>query len=392
VPTVPNPPKPLPVPWQVIGCTVRGASHVQKGIENQDHIRWEAHQGRVILAVADGHGSARSFRSATGSRFAVDVSLDIASDLLKAAPAEAAVTAAQVRAAAGRAAQGGTALDSPADHREVDRFLSFVKDQLETDIPRRIVYSWTRLVAEDLARNPFTDTELARLADRDGRGTSLLERNGHLAYGSTLVTVIAMESFVVFWQIGDGDVVTVSSAGEVGRPVPGDSRLVANETTSLCSSDAARLFRFAVLGTPTPLIMLSTDGFANSFRDDAGFFKFGSDLRDLIVADGLGKVNASLPDWLAEITARGSGDDVSLGIVCRPAALVPPPPAPPADDSDPERDKQELPATLIETPEEAAAELAAAEEAAAEQAAAESGAGLPMRERFLSSLKKVMPW
>ena len=386
MPTVPNPPKPLPVPWQVIGCTVRGASHVQKGIENQDHIRWEPHQGRVILAVADGHGSARSFRSATGSRLAVDVSLDIASDLLKAAPAEAAVTASQVRAAAGRAAQGGTALDSPADHREADRFLSFVKDQLETDIPRRIVYTWTRLVAEDLARNPFTDIELARLADRDRRGASLLERNGHLAYGSTLVTVIAMESFVVFWQIGDGDVVTVSSAGEVGRPVPGDSRLVANETTSLCSSDAARLFRFAVLGTPTPLIMLSTDGFANSFRDDAGFFKFGSDLRDLIVADGLEKVNASLPDWLAEITARGSGDDVSLGIVCRPATLVPPPapqlPPPPADDGDPERDEQELPATLIETP----------EEAAAEQAAAESGPGLPVRKRLLSSIKKVKPW
>jgi Protein phosphatase 2C len=387
VPTVPNPPKPLPVPWQVIGCTVRGASHVQKGIENQDHIRWEPHQGRVILAVADGHGSARSFRSATGSRFAVDVSLDIASDLLKAAPAEAAVTAAQVRAAGQRATQGGTALDGPADQREADRFLSFVKDQLETDIPRRIVYSWTRLVAEDLARNPFTDTELARLADRDRRGTSILERNGQLAYGSTLVTVIATESFVVFWQIGDGDVVTVSSAGEVGRPVPGDSRLVANETTSLCSSDAAGLFRFAVLGTPTPLIMLSTDGFANSFRDDAGFFKFGSDLRDLIVADGLEKVNASLPNWLAEITARGSGDDVSLGIVCRPPALVPPPPLapsppPPADDGDPEQDKQEVPETLIETP----------EEAAAEKQAAGSGAGLPVRERLLSSLKKVRPW
>ena len=146
------------------------------------------------------------------------------------------------------------------------------------------------------------------------------------------------------------------------------------------------MFRFAVLGTPTPLIMLSTDGFANSFRDDAGFFKFGSDLRDLIVADGLEKVNASLPDWLAEITARGSGDDVSLGIVCRPATLVPPPapqlPPPPADDGDPERDEQELPATLIETP----------EEAAAEQAAAESGPGLPVRKRLLSSIKKVKPW
>jgi hypothetical protein len=301
-------PPPGSVPWQVIGHTVRGASHARRETENQDCIRWKSERGRVILALADGHGSAKSFRSAIGAAFAVAVSIEFASELLQAAPAET------------------------VGQHEDSRFLSLVKDRLETDIPRRIVHKWSERVDEHLARNPFTEQELAALVEQDGqKSRQLIETNGRLAYGSTLVTAIAMESFAVFWQIGDGDVLTVSVAGEVIRPVPTDARLIANETTSLCSPGAARMFRYAILGTPAPMIMLSTDGFANSFLDDEGFFKFGTDVSAIIVAEGLEKVKVSLPDWLTEITARGSGDDISLGIICRPSLLTPAAPDPAPD-------------------------------------------------------------
>jgi hypothetical protein len=98
------------------------------------------------------------------------------------------------------------------------------------------------------------------------------------------------------------------------------------------------------------MIMLSTDGFSNSFQDDAAFFKFGSDVRDIIVADGLEKVSACLPDWLTEITERGSGDDISLGIVCRPAALVPRPKPQVPTVVDSPRNQQEPLATIVDTP------------------------------------------
>lgn len=298
--TVPNSPPSGPEPWQVTGCSVLGASHRRKGTENQDHIRYHDERGRAIVALADGHGSAKSFRSAKGSEFAVAVSFGFAWELLQ-------------------AASGGG-----------NRFLSFVKDQVETDIPRRIVHGWTRQVDEHLEQHPFTDRELAVLEEQAGAdGVRRVAQDGRLAYGSTLITAIALDSFAVFWQIGDGDVLTMSGNREVTRPVPKDARLIANETTSLCSPDAWRMFRYAILGTPAPLIMVSTDGFANSFLDDEGFFKFGSDVSDIIVEQGLGKVTAYLPDWLAEITERGSGDDISLGIICRPNALpaVAPPPA-----------------------------------------------------------------
>jgi Protein phosphatase 2C len=286
-----SPPR-TPEPWQVIGHTVRGASHVRHGMRNQDFLKSVKDEDQVILALADGHGSAKSFRSDTGSQLAVEVSIEFASELLKA------VRVADVR------------------------FLSMVQDQLKTEFPKQIVQSWRERVDEDLARNPFTDSELNALAEQDGpESRRRVERDNRLAYGSTLITAIAMESFVVFWQIGDGDVLTVSSDREVSRPVRGDQRLIANETTSLCSADAWRMFRSAVLGVPAPMIMLSTDGLTNSFQDDAGFFKFGTDVSDIIATEGLAEVKASLPGWLTEISARGSGDDISLGIICRPKSL-----------------------------------------------------------------------
>ena len=272
---------------------MQGASHVRAGLENQDAIGWipaEAIGARVAVSVADGHGSPRSFRSATGARLAVEVSHGLAAELLTA----------------------------PGDRGE----LSWVKDRLEQDAPQRIVRRWRARVEDDLARSPFTDGEFALLRERDGqKSQALVESDPYLAYGSTLVTAVATQSFMAFWQIGDGDVVTVSAAGGVSRPLAGDERLIANETTSLCSSDAWRLFRVAVFGTPAPVIMISTDGFANSFRDDEGFFRFGSDVLAMLVKDGLNAVGGSLGGWLGEMTQAGSGDDISLGIACRPSEL-----------------------------------------------------------------------
>ena len=125
--------------WRVIGSSVRGASHVRAGLENQDAIGWIPREGigaRVVVSVADGHGSPKSFRSATGARLAVEVSQGLAAELLTA----------------------------PEGRVE----LSWVKDRLEQDAPRRIVREWRARVEEELARSPFTDEEFA-LIRRAGR-------------------------------------------------------------------------------------------------------------------------------------------------------------------------------------------------------------------------------
>jgi serine/threonine protein phosphatase PrpC len=293
--TMPNVPgQSADLHWRVIGRSVQGRSHITKNLDNQDAIDWlpqTGAAGRVALSVADGHGSPKNFRSRVGARLAVDVSLQMASELLNVP-------------------------DDPVPDRA--RLLSFVKDRLEQDVPRRVVREWLKRVDEDLSRSPLSAAELDRLEAADGHASrDLVTGNPRLAYGSTLVTAIAMESFMAFWQIGDGDVLTVSAAGNVSRPLPNDDRLIANETTSLCSADASRQFRVAVLGTPVPMVLVSTDGFSNSFQDDEGMFKFGSDVREIINREGLTSVAERLEGWLTEMTSRGSGDDISLGIVCR---------------------------------------------------------------------------
>jgi hypothetical protein len=87
----------------------------------------------------------------------------------------------------------------------------------------------------------------------------------------------------------------------------------------LCSADAWQLFRVAVFGTPAPVIMVSTDGFANSFRDDEGYFRFGSDVLRILIMEGVEMVGGRLSGWLGEMTQTGSGDDISLAIACRPS-------------------------------------------------------------------------
>jgi hypothetical protein len=77
---------------------------------------------------------------------------------------------------------------------------------------------------------------------------------------------------------------------------------------------------------PSPaLILVSTDGYANSFGSEADFRKVGSDLLDLLRNDGLDKVNANLDAWL-EASRSGSGDDVTLGCLFRRDSVAPAPP------------------------------------------------------------------
>lgn len=272
---------------------MRGASHARRGAGNQDAIGWIPPEGvgaGAAISVADGHGSPKSFRSATGARLAVEVSQGLAAELL--------------------IAPGGNTT------------LSWVKDRLEQDAPRRIVREWRALVAADLAGTPLSGEELALLRDREGaKAQSLVETDPYLAYGTTLITAVAAPSYMAFWQIGDGDALTVTAAG-AGRPLAGDERLIANETTSLCSADAWRLFRVAVFGTPAPLIMVSTDGLANSFRDDEGYFRFGIDILRMLSDEGVDAVAGRLAEWLGEMTEGGSGDDISLTIACRPSEFT----------------------------------------------------------------------
>ena len=278
--------------WQVVGRSVRGASHERAGQPNQDAIHWLAEPSTglpLILAVADGHGSHRYFRSETGARLAVETGAQVIYDFL--------------------VSQAG-----------VDN-LSVIKRTAEEWLPKMLVRRWLEAVGEHTSAHPLSEDELKSLTmTRGAEDGEAAQSNMALAYGATVLIVGVTESFILYMQLGDGEMLTVSDQGEVSKPLPADERLFANETTSLCAPDAWRDFRvcFQTLSHTSPAaILLATDGYPNSFRDETGFLQVGSDILEIIRTDGLDKVKDSMETWLMDSTRAGSGDDVTLGIICR---------------------------------------------------------------------------
>src|SRR2546428_13129367 len=65
--------------WHIIGESVKGASHQRSGRPNQDAITWFSTSDNSLpltLAVSDGHGGAKYFRSDKGASFAVTAARD----------------------------------------------------------------------------------------------------------------------------------------------------------------------------------------------------------------------------------------------------------------------------------------------------------------------------
>ena len=282
--------------WRIIGETVPGASHVRAGIPNQDAIlqlRASSRSLPLILSVSDGHGSYKCFRSDRGARFAVKVGGYLASDFL--------------------------------DTHDGELELAALESSSQERLAQQFVKRWRRMVEADLKRHPFTEEELVTLEQKSGAGArELIAANPSLAYGATSLTVAVAESFILYLQLGDGEILTVSAKGEVSKPLPEDERLFANETTSLCAPDAEQNFRFhlqPLSAEPPALILVTTDGYANSFSSAAGFLQVGSDLLEMLRLDGFDSVNENVRGWLEEATRVGSGDDSTLGIICRMDAL-----------------------------------------------------------------------
>lgn len=183
--------------------------------------------------------------------------------------------------------------------------LSLIKHAAEEWLPRALVRNWSEAVDEHLKTDPLSP---------EGQ----LIGESSIAYGTTLLVAAVTERFICYLQLGDGDILTVNDRGDVSRPLAKDERLLGNETTSLCAANAWRDFRvnFQPLTQSHPaLVLLTTDGYPNSFRDESGFFKVGSDLLEMIRERGLERVEADLAGWLLDSTRAGSGDDVTLGIL-----------------------------------------------------------------------------
>ena len=282
--------------WRVTGATVRGAIHVRRGRPNQDAIAWlapEASNDPCILAIADGHGAPLHFRSHRGSRFAVRSAVAVLR----------------------RFARSNVATDNR----------SAVHGMPPETLARELVQAWKAQVSADIARRPLAEWELDEIADRvPSASIDRLDADPMLAYGSTLIAALILPDSVLYLQLGDGDIhVLRDEDASSHSPLPHDPLLLGDQTTSLCSPDSWRHVQMCIqpVDAKSPsCVMLSTDGYANSFVDAKGLSQAAADLCGIAHDRGLLELALSLPGWLRGTSAQGSGDDITVGLVVRNVA------------------------------------------------------------------------
>ena len=273
--------------WHVFGDTARGAAHLRNDKPNQDFWAFRRDPGdrgrNVLLAMADGHGGARSFRSAKGAELAVAAATEVLWPNRR---------------------QAYRDLRDPEPHR----------------LATMIVRSWRESVARDIVLCPFSTEELVCAGPDD----MPRDQAGYLAYGATLLAVVAATDAILYLQLGDGEILTVSERGIVESPLGKDNSLLGVETTSLCQEHAVDNVRFAVHAVQDrwpALILLTTDGLPTSYEDDAGFRKFARDLVDVLHEHGRQHVQQNLYSVLRNASDHGSGDDISVAIAYRRAGI-----------------------------------------------------------------------
>lgn len=259
--------------WLVGGASAPGAAHLRMGKGNEDAAAWLPPSGKarqIVAAVSDGHGAQAHFRSAAGSRIAVDQATRV-------------LAARQV--------------DPEAD---------------DDALAGAILQGWRTAVLADVAAKPY------------GNGDPVTAGTKLGPYGATLLTLAADESALTMLQVGDGDLVLGYRDGRIQRPLRGDDGLVGEETYSLCQDDAETRFRVATLWRDgegdadwPDFALLSTDGVSKSYATEAAFLAAVARLRDLARSDW-SALMTDLPRWLSDLSAGGSGDDCTLCLALRP--------------------------------------------------------------------------
>ena len=249
--------------------SVIGAAHRRRGKPCQDASlarRLLAPDGQplLLLAVADGHGGSRYERSAVGSQLACEQALVAVGDALQRCPL--------------------TDLEA-------------WRGQLRGALPAAIQRRWLAAIEADWQQNP-----------RDPE-----QPFSPLSYGTTLGLVLLAPGWWGCTGLGDWDLVLVNGqwgtlvSQEPDQPGGGEA------TASLCMVDAQGSWSSRALLRPMTAsdgpcsLLLSTDGLRKSCASDADFLLLCPQV--LALQDP-----TELADGLRQISAAGSGDDVSVAM------------------------------------------------------------------------------
>lgn len=272
--------------WDLVTASHAGASHGATGQPNQDAVASRRiGQDALVVAVADGHGNKRHFRSVRGSELAVGIGVQVGAELME-------------------------GLDEPGSAERIE-------GKLREQLVPAIVTRWREAVRADLASRPLTGEEEGLRAPGDDE---------LIAYGSTLLLALIWRHWLILAQIGDGDVIGVRPDGSPLLPVPGDPILDGNQTTSLCGPRPEADFRVRAVDldrTPLLALLVATDGYGNAQAADPWPEAVSADLAELIGERDADWFGEQLPVWASRCaSADGSGDDTTIALLVAPGAAL----------------------------------------------------------------------
>lgn len=262
----------------IFGKSVQGASHKRTNTECQDSMKkMRLSDDAVVLTVADGHGSKTCPYSKTGSSIAVNSFCKVMKNLYS------------------------------GYSNDLERLLAYLNRDGDTKIAQLIHNEWKNRV---ISTHKQKNREIPKT--EDGK---IDEIEVFKLYGTTLVGVLITPLFSFAFQIGDGDITFVDDNG--ARPFLDSDKILGTETHSLSKVDAWKkaitvVYRNELFHNESSLLMLSTDGFSNSFKNEDEFKKACVDYYLMIQQHGAEEIKNNLQDWLDETSALGCGDDITL--------------------------------------------------------------------------------
>ncbi len=266
---------------QAFHLSSQGASHIKKNKECQDSSDSYYDEQCAIAIVCDGHGGDDYVRSAIGSSFASRIAKESILNFIQ-----------------------------NVDRGELSRH----HDKLIYSLEASIITMWNAAVHEHCDQTPFTEAEVAVLSDRAKR-KYLQENRIESAYGTTLIAVAITKDFWFGIHIGDGKCVAISPEGKFVQPIPWDEKCFLNATTSICDSDALERFRYFYSDKLPVAVFVGSDGIDDCFSSDEQLNNLYKTILYSFATSSFEAAISDLKDYLPRLSAKGSGDDVSVAAV-----------------------------------------------------------------------------
>lgn len=258
--------------------TAQGASHIKKNKECQDASLSYQDENCAVAVVCDGHGGDDYVRSAIGSKFASAIAKKNIQKFL-------------------------LGMDKEKFFLNPDKQLKILEAS--------IISHWNESVSDYHSKHPFDEAELIVVSEK-AKKRYLEDGKIWSAYGTTLIAVAMNEDYWFAIHIGDGKCVAINHAGEFKQPIPWDPKCFLNATTSICDSDAIDNFRHFYSDKLPAAVFVGSDGIDDCFNNNEQLYNLYKTVLYSFATTDFKEACEGLADYLPRLSAKGSGDDVSI--------------------------------------------------------------------------------